>query len=258
MDITLIGAGNLATQLGLALHEKGHRIVQVYSRTMKSAGTLASKIDAEAVTSPENIREGAMLYITSLKDDAVDEVLSKVSVGKGLLVHTAGSLPMDVLAKYTDDYGVIYPLQTFSRKRKVDFSQIPVFIEAAKPESCKILEELACDLSSNVIVLDSEKRRYLHLAAVYANNFVNYLYTIAGDLLQEKGLDFSCLLPLIDETARKVHDLTPAEAQTGPAIRFDENIMEKHLDLLEPHPDWASLYKVLSKGINERSNKKVK
>jgi predicted short-subunit dehydrogenase-like oxidoreductase (DUF2520 family) len=255
MNITLIGAGHLATQLGQALHEKGHSFLQVYSRTISSAESLAEKLGSEAATIPERIRDGADLYICALKDDAIDEVLSHVHFGHGLYVHTAGSLPMSVLEKYTPNHGVLYPLQTFSKSRKIDFSVIPVFIETALPESQSVLMELASSLSDNVRVLSSEKRIYLHLSAVFANNFVNHLYFIAGDLLKEHDIDFKDLLPLIDETARKVHYLDPSEAQTGPAIRFDKGIIGKHLKMLEAHPGWANLYEEMSIDIYKNAKK---
>lgn len=255
MVISLIGAGNLATQLGLALKEKGHRFLQVYSRTETSAEQLAGILEAEAVNMPEQIVTGAELYICALKDDALSAVLPKIHFGKGLLVHTAGSIPMEVLAPFTSDYGVLYPLQTFSKQRKADFSEIPVFIEAALPESQKKLFALASGLSGNVSILDSGQRKFLHLSAVFACNFVNYMYSIAGEVVEEQGLDFNYLLPLIDETARKVHEMAPKVAQTGPAVRFDRDVMDKHIALLNDHPEWVELYEKLSHGIHESFKK---
>ena len=253
MRICLIGAGNLATQLAPALAAKGHRFLQVYSRTESSAGMLAARLGCEAVVQPEQICSDADLYICALKDDAQSQVLPGINFGKGLLVHTAGSLPMAVLADYTPNHGVFYPLQTFSKQRPVDFSEVPFFIEAALPESLELLKNLASELSEKVVLTGYEQRKQLHLAAVFANNFVNYLYSIAEDLVHEKGLDFQYLLPLIEETSRKVKTIAPVKAQTGPAVRFDCHVMDKHLQLLGEHPEWKHLYEVLSKGIYERS-----
>jgi len=253
MQISLIGAGNLATQLAPALAAKGHRFLQVYSRTEESAGLLAGILGCEAVTRPELIRPGADLYICALKDDALSMILPRLDIGNGLLVHTAGTISMDVLSAYTTDYGVFYPLQTFSKLRRVDFSIVPFFIETARPESLDLLRELAQCLSEKVIPADSDQRRQLHLAAVFANNFVNYLYGIAEELVQEKGLDFKYLLPLIEETANKVQTLSPVLAQTGPAVRFDHAVMDHQLESLKNHPDLQKLYEYLSQGIHERA-----
>jgi len=253
MQICLIGAGNLATQLAPAMAAKGHRFLQVYSRTEVSAALLAGILDCEAVIEPELIRSDADLYICALKDDALPKVLPRLKIGKGLLVHTAGTIPMDFLSAFTLNYGVFYPLQSFSKLRVLDFSKVPFFIEAAQPESMALLQELASCLSENVIQADSDQRKQLHLAAVFANNFVNYLYSIAQELVQEKGIDFKYLLPLIEETANKVQTLTPVEAQTGPAVRFDHVVMDHQLESLKNHPDWQQLYESLSRGIHERA-----
>jgi predicted short-subunit dehydrogenase-like oxidoreductase (DUF2520 family) len=250
MLITLIGAGNLATQLGLAFHEKGHPYCQVYSRTVASAEKLATTLEAEPVTDPEKIRPGADLYICALKDDAIQDVLSRVRVGKALMVHTAGSLPMELMAGYSSNYGVFYPLQTFSKLRKIEFRNIPIFVEASNPESRQLLYDLASEISGTVCVLDSEKRKYLHVSAVFASNFVNHLYAISDDILREKGLDFSYLLPLIEETTGKVHAMSALDAQTGPAVRFDKGVMENHVSLLKGHPEWIELYEKLSRDIH--------
>jgi predicted short-subunit dehydrogenase-like oxidoreductase (DUF2520 family) len=256
MQISLIGAGNLATQLAPALVAKGHRFLQVFSRTESSANQLAQVLKCEAVVQSELIRSDADLYICALKDDALQQVLPGLNFGKGLVVHTAGSLPMDVLAGYTRNYGVFYPLQSFSKQYQVDFTKVPVFVEAALPESLDILINLASCLTVTVIPVNSGQRKQLHLSAVFANNFVNFLYSIAEDILHEQGLDFKYLLPLIEETARKVQTLSPVKAQTGPAVRFDRAVMDNHLKLLQSHPDWQSLYETLSKGIYERANNK--
>jgi len=253
MRISLIGAGNLATQLGPALAAKGHSFLQVYSRTADSAEQLADKLNAQAVTQPEQIHSDVDLIICALKEDAFSTVLSRIDYGNAILVHTAGSLPMEELAEYTPNHGVLYPLQTFSKQRKVDFAEIPFFIEAANPEILKVLERLALDVSETVIPADSNQRKYLHLSAVFACNFVNYLYGVAENLVQEQGLDFQYLIPLITETAAKVKSLSPLEAQTGPAVRYNRTIMEKQLTLLKEHPDWQILYQKLSEGIHDRA-----
>ena len=253
MRISFLGAGNLATRLGIALKAAGHEIVQVYSRTENSARTLASLLGAEAVVRPEALLPDASLYICALKDDVVPEVLKKVDVGKGVLVHTAGSLSLDILKPFATKTGVFYPLQTFNKEREVDFGTLPVFVEASDNVVLYILKQLAADLHCEVYDATSEQRLKLHLSAVFACNFVNYLYTVSSDLLAEQNLPFEVLKPLILETAAKVQQNDPANVQTGPAVRFDHTVMDKHLALLEKYPAWKTLYKELSTGIHQRS-----
>lgn len=253
MRISLIGAGNLATRLGIALKAAGHEFVQVYSRTEASAQTLADLLDAEAVVHAENLHSDASLYICALKDDALPEVLKKVVVGNGILVHTAGSLPLNILKPFAAKTGVFYPLQTFSKERDVDFSSIPIFLESSDKIVLYILKQLAADLQSKVFEITTEQRMKLHVSAVFACNFVNYFYTVSSDLLAEQHLPFEVLKPLIQETAAKVQASAPASVQTGPAVRFDRKVMDKHLALLDKHPDLKALYKELSLGIHKRS-----
>jgi len=251
--ISLIGAGNLATRLGIALKAAGHEFVQVYSRTEASARTLAEKLGAEAVVKADALQSDASLYICALKDDARPDILKQVQVGNGILVHTAGSLPLDILKPFAAKNGVFYPLQTFSKEREVDFRTVPIFVESSDKIVSYILKQLALDLGSEVYESTSEQRLKLHLSAVFACNFVNYLYTVSHDLLFENNLSFDVLKPLIQETAAKVQTLSPADVQTGPAIRFDRKVMDKHLALLEKHPAWKTLYKELSLDIHQRS-----
>jgi predicted short-subunit dehydrogenase-like oxidoreductase (DUF2520 family) len=252
MRISLIGAGNLATRLGIALQAAGHELVQVYSRTETSAKTLADLLQASPVVRPESLTPVDLL-VCALKDDALAEILPRVPVGNAILVHTAGSLPMDVLCPFARRVGVIYPLQTFNKQRAVDFSTIPVFLEASDEQTRLMLHELASGLGSAVEDLDSEGRLKLHLSAVFACNFVNYLYSISYDLLEEANLSFDALRPLIRETARRIEDNDPAVVQTGPAVRYDRTVMDKHLARLGAHPAWKELYEQLSLGIHLRS-----
>ncbi|MCX6308476.1 MAG: DUF2520 domain-containing protein [Bacteroidia bacterium] len=258
MRISLIGAGNLATRLGIALKEAGHEFVQVYSRTEASAQTLADLLGAEAVIQPEKLHSDASLYICALKDDALSDILKKLQVGNGILVHTAGSLPLDVLKPFASKIGVFYPLQTFSKEREVAFKGVPVFVESSDKVVSYILKQLAVDLGSTVYDINSEQRLKLHLSAVFACNFVNYLYTVSNDLLAASNLPFEVLKPLILETAAKVQTHAPLAVQTGPAVRFARKVMDKHLVLLDKQPALKTLYKELSLGIHQRSKSSKK
>jgi predicted short-subunit dehydrogenase-like oxidoreductase (DUF2520 family) len=254
-SIVLLGAGNLATQLGIALQDKGFSIAQVYSRTLLSAETLGNRLHTDYTDKIENIIPDATIYLFSLKDSALPEVLTKLPSLRGLFIHTAGSIPSDVFAGHSERYGVLYPLQTFSKNRKISFDDIPLFVEANHPEDEALLEDIARTLSNRVVRLSSEKRVQLHLAAVFAGNFTNHLYYLASQILEEQSLDRQLLLPLIREIASKIEYLHPREAQTGPAVRYDENVMNKHLEMLKDKPHWQELYRLLSRNIYRQKQK---
>lgn len=255
-SIVFIGAGNLATNLAKALYYKGFRIVQVYSRTEESARTLAQAVEAAYTTDLSSVTGDARLYIVSLKDAAFVELLPQIVSGKkdALWVHTAGSIPMNIWEGQADRYGVFYPMQTFSKQRAVDFQDIPVFIESNSVEDTRFLKDIASALSERVYEATSEQRKSLHLAAVFTCNFTNHMYALASDLLKKYQLPFEVMLPLIDETARKVHELEPRLAQTGPAVRYDENVINSHLQMLVDEPEMQEIYKLISKNIHRTKN----
>lgn len=254
MNVVFIGAGNLATRLSLEMHKVGMSIRQVYSHTRQSAETLASRFGCEWTTAPEEIVADGDVYVFSLKDAVLPEILSKVTPNNALWVHTAGSVPMNIFEGHALRYGVLYPLQTFSKVREIDFNAIPLFIEANTPEDIKFLQNIATALSQKVQVLSSEKRKVLHLAAVFACNFTNHMYALAAGLMEEQSLPFDYLLPLIDETAAKAHAMPPQQAQTGPAIRYDLNVIQKHIDMLSSDR-LKELYEMISKSIHKEAIK---
>lgn len=254
MKITLIGAGNLATNLALALKKANHEILQVYSRTEESARELAQKLSLEAYTTDlAAINSDSDIYIVALTDNALTQLAPTLSQGRtsALWLHTAGSIPMDTFT--CERRGVMYPMQTFSKERIVDFSNIPVFIEASRPEDVSIVKDLAYSITKTVIELSSNERKYLHLAAVFCCNFPNHFATIASQILQEHNIPFSVMLPLIDETIGKLHNMQPRQAQTGPAVRRDQKVMQAHIDILirEQHPELAHIYNIISKSIQD-------
>lgn len=254
-SIVFIGAGNLATNLAKELYYKGFRIAQIYSRTVETAQVLAQTVEAEYTTDLSTVINNARLYIVSLKDTAFVELLPEIILGKekGLWVHTAGSIPMNVWEGQIERYGVFYPMQTFSKQRKVDFSDIPIFVESNSAEDTRFLKDIAAVLSERVYEATSEQRKSLHLAAVFTCNFTNHMYTLAADLLEKYELPFEVMLPLIDETARKVHELNPHLAQTGPAIRYDKNVINNHLQMLVDEPQIQELYRLISESIHRLS-----
>ena len=255
MQIVLIGAGRLATNLGVALRKAGHEILCVYSRTMESAQTLAALTRGEAVNDIARIPLQADVFVVAVKDAVLSDLLPRLTRGRDsqLFVHTAGSMPMSLWQGLTSHYGVFYPMQTFSKEREADFREISIFIEANNDTALSLLQQLAASISPKVFLLSSEERKYLHLAAVFACNFVNHCYALSADILAQHGLPFDVMLPLIDETARKVHELSPQQAQTGPAVRYDQNVMDMQAALLADSPLLEELYRKLSLSIHQKS-----
>lgn len=252
MKVVLVGAGNLATNLGKALKGVGHEIVQVWSRTEESAAALADVLQCPYTTVLADVAEGGDIYIISIKDSALADVAERIADGHPdrFIVHTAGSMPMEVIPSRRR--GVFYPMQTFSKQREVDFRGIPCFVEASQEDDCQMLMQLGTSVSDKVYELSSENRKYLHLAAVFCCNFANRCFAIGEELLREHGgVPFSVMLPLIDETARKVHSLSPREAQTGPAVRWDTNVIDKQMALLSSAPELKDIYERLSKSIHD-------
>ena len=234
MKIVLIGAGNVATHLGIALQKAGCLILQVYSRTEESASALADRLLVDYTIVPDEIRRDADLYIVALKDAVLRQLAPVLVKGReqALFVHTAGSMP------------------TFSKQREVDFNTVPFFIEASAPAEVGVLRMVAVRLSPKVYEVTSGQRRHLHLAAVFACNFANHMYALSSHILEKQGISFEVMLPLIDETAGKVHELSPTQAQTGPAVRYDENVISKHLEMLADEESLQELYEKISKSIH--------
>ncbi len=252
LKIVLVGAGNLATQLGICLKKNGYPILSIYSRTLDSAEELGKLLNVPYTNILEDIPTNAGLYIFAIKDDALSELLKTFPKTEGIWVHTAGSLPLSIFETYTEHYGVIYPLQTFSKHRKTNFNDIPVFIEAKQHQDEKILMDFAQGFSGKVASLSSEKRKYYHLAAVFACNFSNHMYSLASEILEQQSLNWESLKPLIRETASKIEEITPERAQTGPAIRYDQEVINKQLELLEGDKDKQELYEKISRSIHNK------
>ncbi len=253
--IVLIGAGRLATHLGLRLKEMDVSVVQVFSRTKRKSKSLAKKLNCDASTDLKTISAKADLYIIAVHDSAIAEVAEKLSKRKflqtKLFVHTSGATPSTVFKPYFKHYGVFYPLQTFSSNRVPDFSQIPICVDARYAKDRKQLTVLAELLSQQVYPINDQQRAILHVAAVFVNNFSNHMFTIAAKIAEDNELPFDLLRPLLLETALKVQSNAPAAMQTGPAVRKDANTINQHLAYLEAHyPAYAVLYRMLSASID--------
>jgi len=239
----------VATHLALALKKAGLNILQVYSRTANSAEKLAKKVRAENITDLQKIKSNADIYIISVADTAIEELVAQLSLKDIPVVHTSGSIQMDLLKRVSENYGVFYPLQTFSKAREVDFNNIPICIEANNSENLERLNSLAKLISDKIQCVDSDQRKILHLAAVFACNFPNFMYAIAEKITKQADIDFDILKPLIVETADKVMHIDPMKAQTGPAKRGDQKTMKEHLEMLSDFPEFKEIYKLISSEI---------
>ena len=246
----------MATHLSLALSQAGQQIEQVYSRTTEHAGELAIKLGCAFTTNIDEISENADVYIISVKDDAISALAEKVGrkAQNAIVLHTAGSIAMQVLQPHAKHYGVLYPMQTFSKNKQVDFKPIPCFIEASDDATLATIRTLAESVSQNVVPATSAQRKKLHLAAVLACNFTNHCYRLAEKVLEEEQMDFKLFLPLIDETARKVATLSPKQAQTGPMMRWDTGVMQMQMDLLN-NERTKQIYKLMAESIHEDATK---
>ena len=252
-SVIIIGSGNAATFFARNISARGLKIECIISRNRETGSALAAKVnsrwesDFTALGSDENI------IISTVKDSAAQEVWSKCPFGNRLVLHTAGSLPLSVLANYAPSCGVLYPLQTLSKARELDSVKVPLLIEANTPENLEKLKKFASELSQSVTEVPSEKRAKLHLAAVFANNFSNLCFRMAWELAEKEGLAPEMLLPLIEETCEKLRTLSPHAAQTGPAVRWDENVIGKHLQMLQKTPETAKFYELASCEIHRRA-----
>ena len=270
--IVFLGSGNLATHLSLALKAAGEDIIQIFSRTQEHAQALADKLHCASCTNISDIRTDADIYIFSVKDDALPSLISQLSEHLSqqpspnnqhpIFLHTAGSVPMSVFPDNTPspithhpspNFGVLYPMQTFSKDRAVDFREIPCFIEASDDNTLKLIRQLSSRISDHVQEASSDKRKKLHLAAVFACNMVNHCYRLAEKVLEEENIDFSLYQPLIQETANKVRELSPRKAQTGPMVRYDRTIMNAQIALISDERT-RQIYRLMADSIHEDSS----
>lgn len=247
--IVFIGAGNVATQLSFALKKSKYTIVQVVSNHKSSASTLAKLLNCDYTIVPEKINTTADIYIITVNDDAIEGVVKQLKLKNKIVVHTSGSVGMNILKSLSKNYGVFYPVQTFSRNGFTDFNPIPICLEANNNSTFKVLESLAISISNNVQKINSEQRKTIHLAAVFACNFSNHLYSIASDILKSSNLSLDILKPLIEETAKKIISNPPSQVQTGPAFRGDKKTMDNHLKMLSSEKKYRQIYKMMSKSI---------
>jgi predicted short-subunit dehydrogenase-like oxidoreductase (DUF2520 family) len=255
--VSIIGSGNVATHLALTLENKGHFVNEIYSRNLANANKLVSKLyNTEVKENLDFSSSESEIYIISVSDDAIEVVAENLIIPPtGILVHTSGSMPMSVLnLSSCQNLGVFYPLQTFSRNKKVNFNEIPICIEATNKVTLAFIKNLASSISKKVVPIDSEQRMVLHIAAVLSCNFTNHLFTCSKEVLQKRNLNFDLLKPLIVETVNKALEIGPENSQTGPALRKDFETLDKHYNFLQYDRSLAEMYKIISQDIIDRSN----
>jgi predicted short-subunit dehydrogenase-like oxidoreductase (DUF2520 family) len=250
-NIVIIGAGNVATHLATAFKKHNKTVLQIISRSESSAKTLAEKIQCSYSTNIKDCNPNADLYLISVTDNSIKNIVNEFPHRNKFIVHTSGSVAMDLFNDITNDYGVFYPLQTFSKNIELDYSQIPFCIEANTEQNIYFLLQLAGEISENTYRIDFKQRQTLHLAAVFACNFSNHLYSIAYNILEKENITFDILKPLIKETARKIEQTKPRDAQTGPAVRNDEATILKHIEKLNMFEDYQKLYTFMTQSIQK-------
>ncbi|MFO8068215.1 MAG: DUF2520 domain-containing protein [Bacteroidales bacterium] len=255
-NIIIIGAGNVATHLSKAFLKANKKILQVISKTTESAKELASICNCSYTNNLQDIKAGADLYLIAASDKAIKEIASAFPHKGSLTVHTSGSMPMELLKSTGSNYGIFYPLQTFTKDIPLNYDNIPFCLEASSEEKLEKLKKLAGEISNNLYEINYEQRQMLHVAAVFACNFTNHMYSIANNILQKDKLSFEILRPLIEETAKKVKSSYPNEVQTGPAVRNDKETIDKHMEKLNMFEDYQKIYTFITESIQKEIDSK--
>jgi len=250
LKIVIVGAGNVAWHLAKELQKNDQEILQIYNRSVGSAISLARRLKCDFTSSVDDLNKEADLYILAVTDSAISEVSKSLMLNNKLIVHTSGAIEKDCIEH--ERSGVFYPLQTFSKEKSLNFKNIPFCIEATKSEDYNTLMRLATLLSPIVYNINSHQRKVLHVAAVFACNFSNFMYMMADDILQKEQIPLEILQPLIKETASKIKKLKPKEVQTGPAVRRDKSTIDAHLNYLEKGAHF-DIYKILTETILDKN-----
>ena len=243
--IIFIGAGNIATNLAINLAKNNYQIIQIFSKSLVNAKILADKVNANATNDLSKIKT-ADIIILSIKDDIIEDVLKLHHFEN--IVHTSGFKDLNVFGTKVKNFGSLYPIQTFNKKINIDLSETPFLIECSNKEFEKTIIKLAHSLSSNVIKINSEQRKKIHLAAVYACNFSNRMIGIAKEIMEINNLDFSLIQPLIKQTMKKISEGDPNQLLTGPAKRKDVQTIQNHLKLIQ-NSNHKKIYQLISQDI---------
>lgn len=251
--IAIVGSGNVASHLAEVFFEQKLALTEIYSRNTEEVEIIASAFDIPLVNKIEDIGENADIIFLAVSDDAIEKVCAKMKCSDKIIAHCSGIANTELLKACTTNYACFYPLQTFTKNHKVDFSQIPILITASNSETENSLKDLANLISLKVAAISDIQRQKLHLSAVIVNNFTNHLFTLSSNYLAKNEIDFDFLKPLIQETVDKISAKAPRDNQTGPAKRNDIKTIEKHFSLIED-PDLLDIYKILTKSIYNTHN----
>jgi predicted short-subunit dehydrogenase-like oxidoreductase (DUF2520 family) len=250
--IVIIGSGNVAEHLLRAFKNSiNSEVIQIYSRNNAIGEELGNSFNIEFTNNAGNLKN-ADLYLISINDAAIAEVSASLPFSNKLVAHTSGATSIENIAK-VNRQAVFYPLQSFTKGKEIDFTQIPICLEAKNNDDLEILTEIAKSISNTVKNISSEQRKYIHASAVFVNNFTNHLFSIGKTIAEQNNIDFNLLKPLIKETVQKLEYKTPKEAQTGPAVRGDKETMEKHLELIQDKTH-KEIYKLISDSIFKTHN----
>jgi predicted short-subunit dehydrogenase-like oxidoreductase (DUF2520 family) len=253
--VSFIGSGNVAWHLAPALDNTDFAVREVYSRNPAHAAALVDKLyEAEVKHSLDFSNSPSSIFIIAVPDDAIQSIVQEIILpDEAILVHTSGSQPLSALGYAAiPGIGVFYPLQTFSKSKKVDFTDVPIFVESENPAAEKVLLAMAKAISKNVHQISSQERKAMHVAAVFASNFTNHMLLIAQQIMKENNLNFDWLKPLIAEMINKSISIGPEQAQTGPARRGDFEILDRHMEFLQHDEQRAEIYKIISQHIIDR------
>ncbi len=251
-QIVLFGSGNVASHLYKAFSASDQaEVIQVFARQKRKADFVSEK--TEVISDLEKLKS-ADLYLLAVSDSGIAEIASDLKEAGILVAHTSGSTDISVLEKF-ENFGVFYPLQTFSKNRDLDYAEIPFCLEANSEANLKQLQKIAAMISKSVLEVDSEQRRALHLSAVFVNNFSNHMFSLGANICSDNELDYNILQPLIKETVSKLDELAPKDAQTGPAIRNDQETIEKHINALTG--EQKLVYQTLTDSIQKFHGKKL-
>lgn len=256
-NISFIGSGNLAWHLAPALENAGYSVKEVYSKNPKHAAALVGRLyQAHVNISLDFSASPSKIFIIAASDDSILQIARDIVLPEdAIVVHTSGSQPLSLLDdSAVSNTGVFYPLQTFSKAKKVSFQDIPIFVESETSDTEKVLVKMAKAISKKVTRINSNERKALHIAAIFASNFSNHMLTIARSIAVENSLDFNLLKPLIAETLNKSLEIGPEKSQTGPAVRGDFEILERHMEFLKENPELAEIYKIVSQHIIDSSD----
>lgn len=254
MVYSIIGTGNIAWLLATQLQAAGHTCAGIYSRNADAAHSLAEMVKTRAYSSIQDIQDNTDCCIIAVADHAIGEIASQLRFSNTTLIHTAGAVDTDILSSAAIHYGVLWPVYSIVKGNLPAHRNIPVVFEASTVHAGNLIQEVVHCFSDNPLMLENDKRKWLHLTAVISNNFTNHLFAVCEEICSENNIPFSALKPIIQQTTERLSHNSPAQLQTGPAKRGDNTIIAHHLDMLQQHPEWVQFYKAISASIEKMYN----